>query len=133
MSSKQFHWQTGQNVRNAKAKRWTKKFVAEERADRENRDLYPVMPSPKGSHWLSYIKHRVKMMKHGICAYSTAKYTRLFLNKHIKSFSVVDIWVNMVTKKQPTLFMFGLGCYVRNRFVYLLLNFRKLHHVITYL
>ena len=107
MSSKQFHWQTGQNVRNAKAKRWTKKFVAEERADRENRDLYPVMPSPKGSHWLNYIKHRVKMMKHGICAYSTAKYTRLALDKHIKSASVVDKWVNMVTKKKPTVFLFG--------------------------
>ncbi|XP_055307219.1 uncharacterized protein LOC129571447 isoform X2 [Sitodiplosis mosellana] len=107
MSSKQFHWQTGQKVRNAKAKRWTKNFVEMERADRENRELYPVMPSPKGSMWLNYIKHRVKMMKHGICAYSTAKYTRLALDKHIKSSSVVDEWVNKVTDKKPTLFFFG--------------------------
>ncbi|XP_055308089.1 uncharacterized protein LOC129572176 [Sitodiplosis mosellana] len=106
MSSKQFHWQTGQKVRNAKAARWTKNFVEMERADRENRDLYPVMPSPKGSMWLNYIKHRVKMMKHGICAYSTAKYTRLALDKHIKSSSVVDEWVNKVTDKKPTLFFF---------------------------
>ncbi|XP_031629516.1 uncharacterized protein LOC116344848 [Contarinia nasturtii] len=107
MSSKQFHWQTGQNVRNAKAKRWTKAFIEEERRDRENRELYPVMPSPKGSYWLNYIKHRVKMMKHGICAYSTAKYTRLALDKHIKSSSVVDNWVEKVTDKQSTLFLFG--------------------------
>lgn len=107
MSSKQFHWQTGQNVRNAKAKRWTKKFIEEERRDRENHELYPVIPSPKGSLWLNYIKHRVKMMKHGICAYSTAKYTRLALDKHIKSSSVVDNWVEKVTDKQPTLFLFG--------------------------
>ncbi|XP_031635719.1 uncharacterized protein LOC116348752 [Contarinia nasturtii] len=108
MSSKQFHWQTGLNVRNAKAKRWSKKFVQEERRDRENREIYPVMPSPKGSQWLNYVKHRSKMMKHGICAYSTAKYTRLALDKHIKSSSVVDNWVEKVTDKQPTLFFLVL-------------------------
>lgn len=107
MSSKQFHWQTGQNMRNAKAKRWTKAFVEEERQDRENREIYPVMPSPKGLHWLDYIKHRVKMMKHGICAYSTAKYTRLALDQHIKSSSVVDKWVQKVTDKKPMVFFFG--------------------------
>lgn len=107
MTSKQFHWQTRQHLRNAKAKRWTKKFVEEERQDRENRDLYPVMPSPKGSHWLHYIKHRVKMMKHGICAFSTAKYSRLALDKHIRSSSVIDKWVQKVTDNQPTVFFFG--------------------------
>lgn len=107
MSSKQFHFQTEQNVRNAKAKRWTKQFVEEERADREDRTLYPVMPSPKGKYWLDYIKHRVKMMKKGMDVYASDKYSRLGLDKHIRSNSFVDKWVNMITKKKATAVMFG--------------------------
>ncbi|XP_031630192.1 uncharacterized protein LOC116345175 isoform X2 [Contarinia nasturtii] len=105
--SKQFHWETHQNVRNAKAKRFTKNFIEKERQDRENRELYAIMPSPKGSQWLSYIKHRVKMTKHGIEAYSTAKYTRLALDKYIGSNKVIDGFVNKITNKEPTLLFHG--------------------------
>lgn len=108
MSSKTFHWKTRQNVRNAKAARWTKEFVEEERNDRENRALYVHMPSPKGSQWMNYIKHRVKMMKNGIGAYGTKKYTRLALDKHIETERNIDKFAHHITGGgQPSLVFLG--------------------------
>lgn len=98
---------TKQKVRNSKAKRWTKNFVREEEDDRNNRQLYTEMPSPLGDHWLSYIHHRLKMMKRGIEVFTTDKYTRLNLDKYIESNRVCDYIAGMLVNNQPTLIHFG--------------------------
>lgn len=94
-------------MRNSKAKRWTKEFVAEEETDRNNRTLYPVMPSPLGKHWLYYVKHRLRMLKKGIATYTTAKYARLSLDKYIRSSSVVDNYVGKLVGNQSALVFLG--------------------------
>lgn len=94
-------------MRNRQGKRWTKDFVEEEKKDRENRTLYPVMPSPFGRHWKDYIRHRIKMMERGIAVYTTDKYTRLDFDKYARSNSVCDNIAMMITNGKPTLMHFG--------------------------
>lgn len=98
---------TKQNVRNRQAKRWTKGFVAEEQADREDRTIYPEMPSPYGKHWKFYIKHRLKMFERGIATYTTDKYTRLNFDKYVQSNRVCDYVAGLITNHKPTLIHFG--------------------------
>lgn len=107
ISSKQYHYWTKQNVRTQQGKRWTKDFVEEEKKDREDRTLYPVMPSPLGKHWKDYIRHRLKMMERGIAVYTTNKYTRLSFDKYARSNSVCDSIAKMITNGKPTLMHFG--------------------------
>ncbi|XP_055305360.1 uncharacterized protein LOC129570029 [Sitodiplosis mosellana] len=107
ISSKQYHYWTKQTVRNRQGKRWTKDFVKVERQDRENRALYPVMPSPLGRHWQNYIRHRLKMTERGIAVYTTDKYTRLNFDKYVRANSVTDSIAGMLTNHQPTLMHFG--------------------------
>lgn len=76
---------TRQKLRNRQAKRWTRDFVREEEADRNNRTLYAVMPSPMGARWKDYVKHRLKMIERGIAVYTTEKYTRLNFDKYVRS------------------------------------------------
>ncbi|XP_031634573.1 uncharacterized protein LOC116347906 [Contarinia nasturtii] len=71
ISSKKYHWLTKYKMRDKKAKRWTKQFTWDEQNDRNNRQLYQRMPSPLGTLWTDYIRHRIKMLKKGmdkICA-----------------------------------------------------------------
>jgi hypothetical protein len=89
-SSKKYHWLTNQKSRDKKSKRWTKNFVAEEENDRNNRQLYPAMPSPLNENWQHYIWHRLKMMKKGIDVYTTDKYARLRFDKYIESNRTCD-------------------------------------------
>lgn len=98
---------TKQNIRNRKAKRWTRLFTAEENNDRNNREIYPSIPSPKGIGWLFYIQHRLKMMEQGIAVYTTDKYTRLDFDKYVESNRVCDTIAGMLTNHQPTLVHFG--------------------------
>lgn len=65
------------------------------------------MPSPLGADWLSYIRHRLKMMKKGIAVYTTDKYTRLAFEKYVESNRVCDSIAGMLTNHQPTLIHFG--------------------------
>lgn len=65
------------------------------------------MPSPLGSGWLSYIKHRLKMFNKGIEVYTTDKYTRLAFEKYVESNRVCDNIAGMLTNHSPTLIHFG--------------------------
>lgn len=87
ISSKKYHRLTKQNVRDAKAARWTKNFREFEENDRNN---YDRMPSPKGDDYLDYIHHRLTVMKRGMAVYTTEKYTRLNFDKYIESNRVCD-------------------------------------------
>jgi len=91
ISSKKYHYMTGQGIRDEKAKRWTRRFVEFEENDRNDRARYPDrMPTPKGNNWRDYIRHRLTVMKKGFDVYTTAKYTRLRFEKYVKSNSVCD-------------------------------------------
>lgn len=90
ISSKKYHYMTRQGVRNSKAKRWTRQFVAFERNDRNDRTRYARMPSPKGENWKDYITHRLTIMKKAIEVYTTEKYSRLQFDKYIESNRVCD-------------------------------------------
>lgn len=109
ITSKQFHWRAKQNKRNAKAKRWTKEFTQFEQNDLKNRTLYPVTPSPLGKHWLNYVHHRLKMVKKGLEAYTTRKYTRLSLDKYIESSRAIDQIAGEMVNGQPALVFLGNG------------------------
>lgn len=82
-----------QGIRDRKARRWTRQFVAFEQNDREH---YPQMPSPLTSTWRDYIKHRLKIMKRAIETYTTEKYTRLRFDKYIESNRVCDLIAAMI-------------------------------------
>lgn len=104
-----YHWRAEQMKRNSMAKRFTTEFVIQEQNDRNDRTQYPVMPSPLGKYWLCYIHHRLKMLKDGISAYTTRKYTRLDLDKHINSYRAIDQVAGMLTNYQPSIVFFGNG------------------------
>lgn len=82
ISSKQYHYRTGQGIRDEKAARWTRQFKSFEEADRNG---YDQMPSPKGANWRDYIEHRMRIMKKAIAVYTTEKYSRLRFDKYIES------------------------------------------------
>lgn len=94
-------------MRNRQAHRWTKDFVKIEQDDRNNRTIYPDMPSPKGNQWKDYIKHRMKMMERGIAVYTTDKYTRLNFDKYVQSNRVCDSIAFMFTGRNPTIMHLG--------------------------
>lgn len=106
-SAKRYHWNTGQKTRAAKAKRWTNRFVIEERNDRNDRRLYPTMPSPLGRHWLHYTHHRLKMMKKGMDVYATPKYTRLRFEKYIRTVRASDEKAGELVNYKPSIIFFG--------------------------
>lgn len=105
ISSKQYHWLTKEKVRKRQEKRWTAGFTQREQDDRNNRNLYEVMPSPMGYRWKDYV--RLKMHVHGIAVYTTEKYTRLSFDKYVRSNSVCDSIAHMYTGNRPSLIHFG--------------------------
>lgn len=104
-----YHWRAEQMKRNSMGKRFTRRFTAQEQNDRNDRTLYPVMPSPLGRHWLCYVHHRIKMLDDGMRAYTTRKYTRLALDKHIRSYRAIDQSAGMLVNYQPSIIFFGNG------------------------
>ncbi|XP_055320564.1 uncharacterized protein LOC129577480 isoform X1 [Sitodiplosis mosellana] len=104
VSSKRYHYLARQGVRDRKAKRWTRRFVAEEQHDRER---YQRMPSPKGENWGSYIAHRLTMLKKGIETYTTEKYARLQFDKYIQSNRATDKIANLLTNRKPSIIHMG--------------------------
>lgn len=93
ISSKKYHYLAKQGVRDRKAKRWTRHFVAYEEADR---NAYQKMPSPRTSTWRAYIHHRLTIMKRAIATYTTEQYTRLRFDKYVESNRVSDLIAAMV-------------------------------------
>lgn len=104
-----YHWRAKQMKRNSMGKRFTQAFSIEEENDRNDRTLYPVMPSPLGKYWLCYVRHRLRMFTIGIAAYTTRQYTRLGFDKHICSYRAIDEIVGMLTNNQPSVVFFGNG------------------------
>lgn len=84
-----------QGVRDRKAMRWTRNFVA---IDQNVRESYPQMPSPLTSTWEDYICYRLTIMKRAIETYTTDKYTRLRFDKYIESNRVCDLIAAMLVR-----------------------------------
>lgn len=100
ISSKKYHYLTKQGVRNQKAERWTRQFVAFEQNDRNS---YQQMPSPLTFTWREYIQHRLTIMKRAIETYTTEKYTRLRFDKYVESNRVCDLIAAMVVSIQNSI------------------------------
>lgn len=105
ISSKKYHYFAKQGVRDRKAKRWTRHFVAIDQAVRES---YPQMPSPRTSTWQDYISYRLTIMKQAIAVYTTEKYTRLRFDKYVESNRVCDLIAAMVVSNLSALQFFSL-------------------------
>lgn len=72
------------------------------------------MPSPRGTMWSSYIKHRLRMMEKGIEAYTTRNYARLRLDKHIEWHRAIDIIAGKLVNHKPAIIYFGSGNFAPN-------------------
>lgn len=107
ISSKHYHWLTGQNARNSKAKRWTRAFDAEAEADRNDRTWYGSMPSDMGRNWWDFVCHKLKFLERGMNAYASDKYTRLALDHYIESNRVCDNVAGMITNHKPCVVHMG--------------------------
>lgn len=77
--------------------------------EQNDRNLYPVMASPLGKYCLCYVHHQLKMLNDGIRAYTTRKYTRLGLDKHICLNRAMDQIAGMLTNYQPAVVFFRNG------------------------
>lgn len=104
ISSKEYHWSAKQNKRNRKAKHMTEAFTIMERNDRNE---YIVMPSPRGVNWRSYVQHRLRMFEAGFVAYANQKYARFALDKYIESNSAIDKIAARLTNKQKSIVYIG--------------------------
>lgn len=94
-------------MRTKREKKWTRDFTIAEQNDRNNRRLYPEIPSPMGRNWLLYIHHRLKMLRKGMAVYTTTKYTRLQFDKYIESNRASDRTAAMLTGGHPSLIHLG--------------------------
>lgn len=99
LTSKRFHQKTGMQNRENKAFRLTADFILKSREDRQDRCLYPRIPSPKNVRWFDYVDHSLKMFNEEIEVYTDKKYTRLRLDKYFQTQRVMDEIVNKLTKK----------------------------------
>lgn len=90
MSSRRYHWEAKQGVRNAKAEKIVRVFSFEERCNRKRiAAAIGEMPSPRCSSWYHYIQHRLDVMDDGIENFTCRSYARLRLDKHIESRSAL--------------------------------------------
>lgn len=55
----------------------TRNLEIKTRNDREDRSIYPEIPSANGPRWLNYVRHNLKFMKEGIEIYTKRKYAQV--------------------------------------------------------
>ena len=77
--------------------------------------MYARMPSEMGDDWWDYVCHRLKFMQRGMDVYATDKYTRLSLDKYIRSNQVCDNVAGMLTRHEPCIVHFGNATMAPNR------------------
>lgn len=107
ISSGKYHRMAKQYIRDWKAAKMTSAFEERARLDRENREIYPRIPSPKGSDWNDYITHCLKFFTEGVRTYTRRRYARLSLNKYIQGQKAMDSIVNKITNKSATIVFIG--------------------------
>lgn len=109
-SSKRYHYDAKQGVRNDKAEKMTRLFDFEEKTDRnEIAAEIGQMPSPRDSSWAEYIQHRLRVMENGIATYSNRNYARLRLDKHINWHRAIDKLAGQLVNHKPAIVFIGAG------------------------
>lgn len=82
----------------------TEAFTIQEQTDRNS---YPIMPSPRGVRWRSYIQHRLTVFEDGLAVYANQKYARLSLDKYIESNRAIDKIAAFLTNKLKSIIYIG--------------------------
>ncbi|XP_031639204.1 uncharacterized protein LOC116351264 [Contarinia nasturtii] len=108
-----FYWKTRQKRREKEAKKLVGWFDIEEK---DHLKTYPFgPPSPRNSTWKWYIEYRIKMLRKGMSAYATRKYSRLDFDHYMKSNQVNDNIAVTVTNNMPSINIFGASEMPPNR------------------
>ncbi|XP_031627394.1 uncharacterized protein LOC116343481 [Contarinia nasturtii] len=100
-----FYWGTRQKRREKEANKLAGWFDIEEKNHLKSYPFSP--PSPRNSTWQWYIEYRIKMLRKGMSAYATRKYSRLDLDHYIKSNYVKYKIAVTVTNNMPSMIIFG--------------------------
>lgn len=109
-SSKRYHYDAKQGVRNAKAEVITRLFTFEERTDlSRTASVIGEMPSPQNTSWRHYIEHRLRMSTNGIETYTQRCYARLGLDKHMESKRAIDKIAGKLVNHKPAIIYIGAG------------------------
>lgn len=109
-SSKEYHFDSKQRVRNAKLEKITRLFTFEEQTDRNGiAAMIGVMPSARNETWRHYIEHRLKMSRNGIETYTQRSVARLRLDKHIEWHRAIDRIAGKLVCHKPALIHLGAG------------------------
>lgn len=110
ISSKRYHYDAKQGQRDKIAEQLSRVFKYDEEIDR-NRIAEEIgeMPSPKGTTWNAYFHHRLRMMADGIQTYTTRRYARLQLDKHIEWHRAIDKMANQLVCGMPAILFIGAG------------------------
>lgn len=83
-------------------------FKYDEECDRNRiANTLGEMPSPRGTTWSSYIKHRLRVMEDGIEAYTKRSYARLGLDKHIEWHRGIDKMAGKLVGNQGAIIYLG--------------------------
>lgn len=98
ISSQLFYKMFRQNFREKKGKWYTHVYDEFAANDLHDNLKYEFTPSPKSIRYADYVEHRLTIFNRGIDAYTTRKYSRLHLDKHIRSQQAMDCIVNELTK-----------------------------------
>lgn len=115
ISSKRYHYDTKQGVRNDKAEKLTRLFTFEEKYDRNQvAATIGEMPSPRGTAWRLYIQHRLRMMEFGIETYTTRNYARLRFDKYIEWHRAIDRMAGALVNHKPSIIYLGNGNFAPN-------------------
>lgn len=115
ISSKLYHYHSKEGVRKIKAERLTRVFTYDETCDRNQvAAIIGEMPSPCGTTWHLYIKHKLRMMENGIEAYTTSSYARLKLDKHMEWHRAIDKMAGKLVNNKPAIIFLGNGSTAAN-------------------
>lgn len=109
LKSRRFHRNTKNNLRKKKFDRLAGDFEKAAALDRENRQLYPEMPTPTGSHmWWHYIRHSLKHWSKAIETYTVTAYAEMAFDKYTNTQKQIDGIVKLLTNGgEPTLLLIG--------------------------
>lgn len=117
-SSKEYHYDAKQGIRNSKLKRITQRFTIEEETDRNGiAARIGDMPSPRNETYLHYIEHRLAMARNGIATYTQRSVARLRLDKHIEWHRAIDKIAGKMVCHKPALIFIGAGQWAANSII----------------
>lgn len=109
-SSKRYHYNAKQGIRNAKAEDIARLFKFEEEADRNLiAAAIGQMPSPQNDSWRHYVTHRLRMLQNGIATYTQRSYARIRLSKHIEWQRAIDTFAAKLVGHKPAVIHIGAG------------------------